>query len=78
MPFFRRVCGFDPVTAFYAAMPGGAADMIVFGQEAGANPRQLSLVHVTRLMVIMVVAPVILVRFYGVSLSNPVSKRTNR
>lgn len=72
VPFFRRVCGFDPVTAFYAAMPGGAADMIVFGQEAGANPRQLSLVHVTRLMVIMVVAPVILVRFYGVSLSNPV------
>lgn len=72
VPFFRRVCGFDPLTAFYAAMPGGAADMIVFGQEAGANVRQLSLIHVTRLMVIMVVAPVILVKVYGVSLSNPV------
>lgn len=72
VPFFRRVCGFDPMTAFYAAMPGGAADMTVFGQEAGANVRQLSLVHATRLMVIMVLAPLILVNFYGVSLGHPI------
>jgi membrane AbrB-like protein len=72
VPFFRRACGFDPVTAFYAAMPGGAADMTIFGQEAGANVRQLSLVHVTRLMVIMVVAPIILVNIYGVGLTHPV------
>ncbi|MDC7266280.1 AbrB family transcriptional regulator [Shinella sp. HY16] len=72
VPFFRRVCGFVPVTAFYAAMPGGAADMTIFGQEAGANVRQLSLVHVTRLMVIMVVAPIILVNIYGVGLTHPV------
>jgi len=72
VPFFRRVCGFDPMTAFYAAMPGGAADMTIFGQEAGANVRQLSLVHVTRLTVIMVVAPVILVNIYGVGLTHPV------
>lgn len=70
VPFFRRVCGFDPITAFYAAMPGGATDMVLFGQEAGANIRQLSLVHVTRLLVIMVVAPIVLVNIYGVSLSH--------
>lgn len=72
VPFFRRVCGFDTVTAFYAAMPGGAADMTIFGQEAGANVRQLSLVHVTRLMVIMLVAPLVLVQVYGVRLDAPV------
>jgi membrane AbrB-like protein len=72
VPFFRRVCGFDLVTAFYAAMPGGAADMTIFGQEAGANVRQLSLVHVTRLMVIMVVAPIILINVYGVGLTHPI------
>ncbi|GAB1478371.1 AbrB family transcriptional regulator [Paracoccaceae bacterium] len=72
VPFFRRVCGFDTITAFYAAMPGGAADMTLFGQEAGANVRQLSLVHVTRMMVIMVVAPLVLVQIYGVSLDRPV------
>ncbi|PVE50675.1 AbrB family transcriptional regulator [Rhizobium rhizogenes] len=72
VPFFRRFCGFDPVTAFYAAMPGGAADMTIFGKESGGNVRQLSLVHVTRLMVIMVVAPVILVNIYGVSLTHAI------
>lgn len=72
VPFFHRVCGFDRITAFYAAMPGGATDMVIFGQEAGANVRHLSLVHVTRLLVIMVVAPIVLVKVYGVSLSHPV------
>lgn len=71
VPFFRRVCGFDRVTAFYSAMPGGAADMMAFGQEAGANTRQLSLVHVTRLMVIMIVSPMVLVWIYGVGLDQP-------
>ncbi|WP_142664399.1 AbrB family transcriptional regulator [Paracoccus laeviglucosivorans] len=71
VPFFRKVCGFDPITAFYAAMPGGSADMTVLGQEAGANVRQLSLVHVTRLLVIMTVAPILLTQLYGVSLTNP-------
>lgn len=72
VPFFRRVCGFDGPTAFFSAMPGGAADMTVFAQEAGANVRQVSLVHVTRLLVIMVVAPILLVQVYGVSLHRPV------
>lgn len=74
VPFFRRVCGFDRVTAFYAAMPGGASDMVLFGQEAGGNARQLSLVHVTRLLVIMVVAPIVLVQVYGVSLAHPIGE----
>lgn len=74
VPFFRRICRFDPVTAFYAAMPGGASDMVLFGQEAGGNVRQLSLVHVTRLLVIMVVAPIVLVQGYGVRLDHPVGE----
>ena len=74
VPFFRRFCGFDLVTAFYAAMPGGAADMTIFGAEAGANVRQVSLVHVTRLLVIMLVGPLLLVTVYGVELTHPVGQ----
>lgn len=74
VPFFRRFCGFDLVTAFYAAMPGGAADMTIFGAEAGANIRQVSLVHVTRLLVIMIVGPLVLVGIYGVELTHPVGQ----
>jgi membrane AbrB-like protein len=52
-PYFRRLCGFDAPTAYYCAMPGGLQDMLVFGIEAGGNARALSLVHATRVLVIV-------------------------
>lgn len=72
VPFFTRVCKFDPVTAFYAAMPGGLQDMVIFGGEAGGNVRILSLVHATRVLIIVTLAPILLINLYGVSLSNPI------
>ncbi|MCG6121603.1 MAG: AbrB family transcriptional regulator [Microvirga sp.] len=70
VPFFRRL-GFDPATSYYAAMPGGLQDMVVFGAEAGADVRALSLIHATRMLIIITLAPIILTTFYGVSLTNP-------
>jgi uncharacterized protein len=57
VPFFHRVCRFDQITAYYAAMPGGLQDMVIFGTEAGANARTLSLVHATRVLVIITLVP---------------------
>lgn len=71
VPFFRRFCGFDAITAFYASMPGGAQDMVLFGKEAGADVRALSLIHATRIAVIVTVAPVLLTTVYGVTLDRP-------
>ena len=67
VPFFRRL-GFDPVTAWYAAMPGGLQDMVVFGQEAGADVRALSLIHATRVFAIVIVVPLIMTGLYGATL----------
>ena len=72
VPFFRRLWGFDAPTAYYAAMPGGLQDMVVFGTEAGGNPRALSLIHATRVLIIVTVAPIFLTKVYGVGLDNPV------
>ena len=72
VPFFHRVCGFDRVTAYYAAMPGGLQDMLAFGEEAGGHVRTLSLVHATRVLIIVTVVPWVLTAFYGVSLTNPI------
>lgn len=72
VPFFRKVCGFDPVTAYYAAMPGGLQDMVIFGEAAGANVRILSLVHATRVLIIVTIAPILLTTLYGVALTNPI------
>jgi len=72
VPFFRKFWGFDAPTAYYAAMPGGLQDMVIFGTEAGGDPRALSLVHATRVLIIVTVAPFFLSHFYGAELSNPI------
>ncbi|MBO6759235.1 MAG: AbrB family transcriptional regulator [Roseibium sp.] len=74
VPFFYKVCKLDKVTAYYAAMPGGLQDMVVFGQEAGGDVRALSLIHATRVLVIVSLAPIILTQFMDVDLSNPVGE----
>jgi hypothetical protein len=71
VPFFRRA-GLDPVTAWYAAMPGGLQDMVIFGQEAGADVRRLSLIHATRVLIIVTLAPAILTGLYGAQLGAPI------
>lgn len=74
VPFFRKVYGFDWPTSWYAAMPGGLQDMVVFGQEAGADVRALSLIHATRVLVIITLAPLILTLGFGQSLDNPIGQ----
>ena len=65
-PYFRYVCGFSKPTAYFSAMPGGLQDMILFGEQAGADMRSLTLVHATRILVIVSVAPFVMEAFYGV------------
>ena len=70
-PFFRKVLGYDRPTAYYSSMPGGLQDMVVFGIEAGGNPRTLSLVHATRSLILITIAPIVLTQFFGLALDNP-------
>ena len=43
--------------------------MVAFGKEAGGDARALALIHVTRMLIIVSLAPIILTLFYGASLS---------
>lgn len=67
--FFRRIMKFDHPTSFYSAMPGGLQDMLVFGQEAGGDVRAMSLIHATRVLVIVSVAPFFLTLVYDLDLN---------
>lgn len=69
-PFFRRVTGYDHPTAFYSAMPGGLQDMLIFGEEAGGNVRTMSLIHATRVLAIVTVAPFLLTLIYDLDLTS--------
>ena len=71
VPYFQRLWGFDFATSYYSSMPGGFQDMVLFGEEAGANVRALSLIHATRVMVIVVALPFLLRWAWDVDLSNP-------
>lgn len=71
VPYFQRIWGFDFATSYYSTMPGGLQDMLVFGEEAGGNPRSLSLIHATRVLVIVVALPFILQGLWDADLSNP-------
>ncbi|MEP1962318.1 AbrB family transcriptional regulator [Tateyamaria sp.] len=71
VPYFMRIWGYDFATSYYSTMPGGLQDMLVFGEEAGGNPRTLSLIHATRVMVIVVALPFILQGFWDADLSKP-------
>ena len=71
VPYFSRVWGYDWATSYYAAMPGGLQDMLVFGEEAGGNVRAMSLIHATRVLVIVIALPFLLKLFWEADLSNP-------
>lgn len=71
VPYFQRLWGFDFATSYYSAMPGGLQDMLLFGEEAGGDVRALSLIHATRVMVIVAALPFVLKGYWGVDLSNP-------
>lgn len=70
-PFLRRVAGFDKATAFYAAMPGGLQDMLLFGEESGGDPRALSLLHATRILLIVTILPILIWIVWDIDLTLP-------
>lgn len=68
-PFFRWGMGFNHATSFYSAMPGGLQDMLIFGEEAGGDVRAMSLIHATRVLVIVSVVPFVLAHLYDLDLT---------
>ena len=56
--FFRRFAGLDPATAYFSSAPGGLTEMIMVGESMGGNPATISLVHATRILVVVGTIPV--------------------
>ena len=72
VPYFQRLWGYDFPTSYYATMPGGLQDMLLFGEEAGGDVRALSLIHATRVLIVVMVLPFVFAIFYDVDMSQPV------
>jgi membrane AbrB-like protein len=50
---YRKIGRYDPITAYYAAMPGGLNEMVMLGAEAGGQERQIALAHAARVMLVI-------------------------
>lgn len=72
VPFFHKVCRLDLATSYFAAMPGGLQDMVLFGKEAGGDTRALSLIHATRVLIIVTIVPAMLLTVFDTPLTQPI------
>lgn len=57
MVYLRKVAGYDRPTAFFSAMPGGLAEMMVVGTAAGGDLRKIALTHAARIMLVVTAIP---------------------
>lgn len=50
---YRRLGGYDPVTAYFSSAPGGLSEMMILGADAGGNERRIALAHASRILVVV-------------------------
>jgi len=57
-PYFRKVAGYDPVTAYFSGMPGGLNEMMIVGGAMGGDERKIVLTHATRVLIAVFLIPI--------------------
>ena len=57
-PYFRKIAGYDPVTAYFSGMPGGLNEMMIVGAEMGGDERKIVLTHATRVLIAVFLIPI--------------------
>jgi hypothetical protein len=55
--YFRRVAGYDWVTAYFSASPGGLNEMVLVGSAYGGDDRTIALVHAVRILLVVLAIP---------------------
>jgi len=73
--FLSRVTDTDRTTAFFASVPGGAAEMAVLGERYGARVDRIALAQSLRILVVVIVVPFTLTYsgVHGTDAYSPVS-----
>jgi membrane AbrB-like protein len=55
--YFRRLVGYDRITAYFAAMPGGLTEMVLVGGAMGGDARTISMTHGARILLVVLALP---------------------
>ncbi len=56
--FLKTVMKFDLKSSIFGSIPGGLNEMVIIGKEIGVNPRTLTLIHSTRIVVVVFFASI--------------------
>ncbi len=54
---FRSLGGYDPITAYFSAVPGGFTEMTLMGTDLGGDAKTIALAHATRILIVVSVIP---------------------
>ena len=57
LAYFRLFTRYDPVTAYFCAMPGGFNEMVMMGAEMGGDERKIALTHASRVLLVVFTVP---------------------
>ncbi|GLK63713.1 membrane protein [Paracoccus kondratievae] len=75
--YLRRIAKFDPITAYFAAMPAGLQEMALQGGQAGGDERRIALIHACRVSLLVLVVPLTYGLIYHIdSQKTPLMTRT--
>ena len=58
MVYFRRIARYDPITAYFCAVPGGLNEMTIMGTAMGGNEQAISLTHGARILFTVLTIPI--------------------
>ena len=58
--YLSKIMKMDRSTSIYGSIPGGLNEMVILGQEIGADPRTLVLIHATRIVVVVFLASLVI------------------
>lgn len=58
--YYRRVARFDPMTAYFAGVPGGIAEMIALAEKRGGDIPAIALAHASRIFLVVMTFPFLL------------------
>ena len=66
--YFKRFARYDRITAYFSAMPGGLSEMVIVGTSMGGDGRIISLIHASRLLLVVLTLPFAFEILLGVEL----------
>ena len=55
--YFRRIAGYDRVTAYFSGTPGGLTEMVLAGADMGGDARVISMTHAARILMVVLALP---------------------